>query len=142
MGTDPRNFQGSWRNYLRIQVAIDVHRPLKSQMHLKKSGREWMWIRFKYERLPPFCFYCGIIGYSEKFCEALFDNSEKSEKRKYDSLLRASMQRLTNVKNNQWLHGTEGKFLTPVTDGVGNNKKIWKDSVELQVTNHQDFRGS
>lgn len=31
METDPRNFQGMCRNYMRIRVAIDVGRPLKKQ---------------------------------------------------------------------------------------------------------------
>lgn len=71
---DPKNFQGLMRDYLRIKVAFDVRRSLKSRMKLKKAGGEWLWINFKYERLTSFCFYCGIIGHSDKFCETLFDN--------------------------------------------------------------------
>lgn len=81
-------------------MAIGVHHPLRSQMRLKKSGGEWMWISFKYERLPLFCFYCGIIGHSEMFCEALFDNGDNTGQRKYDSSLRATMQKQANVRNN------------------------------------------
>lgn len=56
MESDPKNFKGIWRNYLRIKVAIDVHKPLKSTMRLKKPGGNWMWINFKYERLPSYLF--------------------------------------------------------------------------------------
>lgn len=140
LGSDPKKFQGLWRNYQRIQVAIDVHRPLKSQMRLKKRGGEWMWIKFKYERLPLFCFYCGIIGHSEKFCEALFDNAESTEERKYDSSLRATMQKQVNVRNNQWLRGAEGEILAPVTDGGGGGKMILKGSSELPLTTLHDSR--
>lgn len=66
--SDPKNFHGVWRNYIRIKVAVNVNKPLKSQMRIKKAGGEWMWIKFKYERLPSFCFYCGLIGHFEKFC--------------------------------------------------------------------------
>lgn len=89
VASDPKNFQSLWRNFLRIKVAIDVRRPLRSQMRIKKSGDEWLWIKFKYERLPSFCFYCGIIGHSDKFCEALFDNPTQREVHNYDSSLRA-----------------------------------------------------
>lgn len=36
--SDPKNFQGMWRNYLRVHVTVDVRRPLKGQMRIKKSG--------------------------------------------------------------------------------------------------------
>lgn len=85
--SDPKNFQVLWRNYLRIKVAIDVRRSLRSKMRIKKSGGEWIWINFKYERLPSFCFYCGKIGHTDKFCETMFDNQHGQEERKYTVLL-------------------------------------------------------
>lgn len=35
---DPKNFQSIWRQFLRIKVAINVLKPLKGQMHIKKAG--------------------------------------------------------------------------------------------------------
>lgn len=44
-------------------------------MCIKKTGEKLIWINFKYEHQPSFCFYYGLIG-SEKFCEVLFvDNA-------------------------------------------------------------------
>lgn len=40
--SDPRNFQGMCRNFLRIKVAIDCFRPLKSKMRIKKAGGDWL----------------------------------------------------------------------------------------------------
>lgn len=114
MESDPRNFQGMFKNYLRIRVAIDIHRPLKSQMRIKKPGGEWLWVKFKYERLPSFCFYCGRIGHTEKFCEDSFDNHQGQEVRKYDGTLRAPLRNQGPIKSNQWLRGSEGEVLTPV----------------------------
>ena len=36
------------------------------------SGEEWCWINFKYERLPIFCFYYGLLGHAERTCGKLF----------------------------------------------------------------------
>lgn len=72
-------------------MAINVYSPLKSKMRIKKAGGEWMWIKFKYERLPLFCFYCGLIGHFEKFCESLFDDKRNNGDRVYDDSLRAPM---------------------------------------------------
>lgn len=112
--SDPRNFQGMWRNYLRIRVSIDLNRPLKNRMKIKKPGGEWLWIQFKYERLPSFCFYCGRIGHTEKFCEEMFDNTQSSEGRRYDSSLRAPVRGQGLSKENQWLRGANGAVLIPV----------------------------
>lgn len=52
-----------------------------------------MWLQIKYERLPSFYFFCGLIGHPEKFYKALFDNPQGLEDRKYDSSLRATMKK-------------------------------------------------
>lgn len=109
--SDPKKFQSLSRSYLRIQVAIDVRKHLKSKMRIKKKGGEWQWIHFKYERLPSFCFFCGIIGHSEKFCELLFDNLDKREERKFDSTLRAPIRKQQAGSPNQWLRGEDGDML-------------------------------
>lgn len=110
---DSKNFQSIWRQFVRVKVAINVNKPLKSQMRLKKAGGDWMWIKFKYERLPSFCFYCGIIGHSEKFCESLFDESGNTEVRNYDASLRAPMRSQPIVGKNQWLRNANGDKLGP-----------------------------
>lgn len=38
-----------------------MRKPLKSQMRIKKAGGEWMWIKFKYERLPSFFFIVVLL---------------------------------------------------------------------------------
>ncbi|KAK6151616.1 hypothetical protein DH2020_014251 [Rehmannia glutinosa] len=86
---DQHSFSGVWQNYMRIRVAFDVRTPLKRRMKLKKSEEEWFWILFKYERLPTFCFYCGFLGHSDKFCAQLFNSSSVSKERAYGSWLRA-----------------------------------------------------
>ncbi|KAF2312986.1 hypothetical protein GH714_003079 [Hevea brasiliensis] len=66
---DFSNFTDAWRSYMRLRVWIDVRNPLKRCMKLKKSGGEWVWVVFKYKRLPTFCFIYGKLGHSERFCE-------------------------------------------------------------------------
>lgn len=35
--SDPNNFVGVWRDYLRIRVSISIDKPLKRRMRLKRS---------------------------------------------------------------------------------------------------------
>lgn len=71
----PKNFTGVWRDYLRVRVLINIEKPLKRRMKIFRNKEECFWVNFKYERLPTFCFLCGVIGYSEKLCHKLFNEA-------------------------------------------------------------------
>lgn len=53
--SDSNNFVGFWRDYFRVRVAIDLTKPLKRRMKLKRSNEVWCWVNFKYENIPTFC---------------------------------------------------------------------------------------
>ena len=69
--SDSNNFDGAWRKFLRIKVSIDVREPIKRRMKIKKPSGDCFWVNFKYEKLPTFYFFCGIIGHAERDCEKL-----------------------------------------------------------------------
>jgi hypothetical protein len=56
------------RQYLRIQVNIDTSQPLKPGFHLPRSGKNDLWISFRYERLGDYCTKCGLIGHKKLGC--------------------------------------------------------------------------
>uniref|UniRef100_A0A803NLX7 Zinc knuckle CX2CX4HX4C domain-containing protein n=1 Tax=Cannabis sativa TaxID=3483 RepID=A0A803NLX7_CANSA len=66
--SDEKNFLGLWRDFLRVRVTINVTKPLKRRMRLQNTAGIEFWTNFKYEHLPTFCFICGIMGYSDRFC--------------------------------------------------------------------------
>ncbi|XP_074351468.1 uncharacterized protein LOC141690579 [Apium graveolens] len=47
--SDPANFNGTWKTYVRIRVKMNVIKPLKRRMRIKREGGNWSWINFKYE---------------------------------------------------------------------------------------------
>ena len=56
-------------NFVRIRVNIDVTAPLRRGFHVQLGSKsEKTWIDVKYERLGDFCFDCGYLGHSWKFC--------------------------------------------------------------------------
>lgn len=105
----PTNFTGVWRDYMRIRVTINLNAPLKRRMKIKMTGNEWYWINFKYENVPTFCFICGIIGHSERFCGRLFDVPETDIVKPYGSWMRASFKGHVKPIGAKWLRlGHEG----------------------------------
>lgn len=54
--------------FLRLKASLDLKKPLKRGTKLNFQGRD-IWVDFKYEQLPNFCFTCGRIGHQLKACE-------------------------------------------------------------------------
>lgn len=56
--------------HLRVRVDMPVHRPIKSYITATPTGTSNVLKYFvKYEKLPNFCFCCGLLGHTtEKFC--------------------------------------------------------------------------
>ncbi|XP_019168052.1 PREDICTED: uncharacterized protein LOC109163801 [Ipomoea nil] len=67
---DERNFERSWTSFYWIRITHDVTAPLKRRMKMIMRDGTWTWINFKYDRLHMFCFFCGIMGHTDKFCLA------------------------------------------------------------------------
>ncbi|CAA0837934.1 Unknown protein [Striga hermonthica] len=55
---------GRW---IKILVQIDLNEHLLRGTKIK-LGRELIWVDFRYENLQSFCYYCGLIGHSEREC--------------------------------------------------------------------------
>uniref|UniRef100_A0A803P367 RNase H type-1 domain-containing protein n=1 Tax=Cannabis sativa TaxID=3483 RepID=A0A803P367_CANSA len=53
---DTKNFNGIWREYLRVRATIDIEKPLKHRMKLCEDNGDWIWENFKYEHVPTFYF--------------------------------------------------------------------------------------
>ena len=72
---------------------MDVRKPIKRKMKIKKSGSEWTWINFKYKNMPNFCAYCGIVGYKDTYCEKLFNCPNKDIDKPYGRELHVSRKK-------------------------------------------------
>lgn len=108
--TDPKNLTSGWKMFVRIRVVMDIDKPLKRKMKIKREGGNWTWINFKYERLSSFCFVCGLMGHTDRDCGIVYANPDKVIERAYGTWLRAPTK---NEKNQnigaRWLrNGVDG----------------------------------
>ncbi|KAK8523689.1 hypothetical protein V6N12_013774 [Hibiscus sabdariffa] len=78
--------------FLRILVQFDIRKPLRRCVLLGDStGKEASPRLLRYERLPEFCFFCGLVGHKLSDCTlkpAVFDD----KKLPYGSWLRVQTQ--------------------------------------------------
>ncbi|KAK1373989.1 hypothetical protein POM88_030182 [Heracleum sosnowskyi] len=101
--SDANNFVGVWRDHFRVRVSIPLDAPLKRRMKLRMSATKWCWVNFKYEGVPTFCFICGLIGHSDKFCVKLFETQGEEIEKPYGVWMGADPKRRSHTMGNKWL---------------------------------------
>lgn len=103
--SDPKTFDGTWKPFVRIRVSVNIEKPLKRRLRIKREGDSWSWLNFKYERLGTFCFVCGILGHSERDCNVVYANPDKQVEKAYGAWLRAPSRNVKNNSGARWLRG-------------------------------------
>ncbi|KAL5804505.1 hypothetical protein ACOSQ3_031305 [Xanthoceras sorbifolium] len=67
----PIDSKDLWGKFLRIKVSIDITKPLKRGIKMRLANFDSMiTVLIKYERLPDFCYGCGLIGHSVRECHS------------------------------------------------------------------------
>lgn len=56
-----------WGEFLRVKIRVDLTKSLSRGRVLKVNGST-VWVAFQYEKLPKFCFQCGIIRHGSTGC--------------------------------------------------------------------------
>ena len=122
--TDLRNFDGMLQQFMRLKVLLDINKPIPRKMKIKKDGGSWIWIRFKYEHLPTICFFCGIIGHQEKFCEKSFDRPQKVIDFPYGVWLRTRLGRQYQTSSSRWLRYISTATVQESTTAVSADRMV------------------
>ncbi|XP_074356430.1 uncharacterized protein LOC141696143 [Apium graveolens] len=100
---DPNNNSSIWRECMRIRISFDVRLPLKRKKKIcRKNGTENI-VNCKYERLGDFCFVCGLVTHTERFCENKLCMSSKDEARDWGLWLRAPARRASGQDQSKFL---------------------------------------
>ena len=81
--------------FMRAKVAIPIAKLIRQGGFLAGSDGQKMWTTFRYERLPMFCHYCGLLGHDINHCANYFGlmKSGKEVQLQYREWLKASRGR-------------------------------------------------
>lgn len=52
--------------FLKVRVTIDITQPFMRGLKVCNSDSDLVWCPILYEKLPDFCFNCGLIGHSHR----------------------------------------------------------------------------
>lgn len=100
---DPNNNTSIWRECMRVRIKVDVRKPLKRKKKIsRKNGTECI-VQCKYERLGDFCFICGMLTHTERFCRKKLDSSLGEPSKDWGSWLRAPPRRGSGQGKSKWL---------------------------------------
>lgn len=115
-----------WRECMRVRIKLDVCKPIKRKKKItKKDGSEFI-VMCKYERLGEFCFSCGMVTHTDRFCRKTITNEAGGEK-EWGNWLRAPPRRVAGQNQSRWIR-EEGD-------------DTWEDRIGGSINSHHDLGG-
>lgn len=88
---------------MRIKVCFDVRKPLKRKKKIKRNSDTEFVVSCKYERLGDFCFVCGLLSHTERFCRKVLDSRGEGTNKECGVCLRALSHREAGQGTSKWL---------------------------------------
>lgn len=104
---DARNNSSIWREYMRLKVRIDVRKPLKRKKKIVKKDKSEVMVVCKYEKLGDFCFICGLVSHTERFCKKKLE-ADVPVVKEWGQWLRAAPRKGFGSSKSKWLREEEG----------------------------------
>lgn len=100
---DHKNDSSLWRDCMRIKIKLDIRKPLKRKKKIiDRKGKEFV-VHCKYERLGEFCFICGLVTHTDRFCRKFLENPGDNLVKEWGATLRAPPRRLAGQIKSKWL---------------------------------------
>ena len=56
-----------WSKFLQVKILLELNKLLPKGRKINIQGKS-VWVTFQYERLPKFCYACGIISHEKTGC--------------------------------------------------------------------------
>lgn len=100
---DHKNNASLWREYMRIKVKLDVRKPLKRKKKIIRRNGSEVIVSCKYERLGDFCFTCGIMSHTERYCSKFLNREKDDVDKEWGSWLRAQPKKLASQAKSKFL---------------------------------------
>ena len=101
--------QGMQNLFMRVWVALPILKALRHGGFIADSNGVCTWLKFKYERLPIFCHYYGLLGHDLRHCASHYAVEKNGGEIEY--------------QYGDWLNFASGHLRSPP----------WKEAVEEET---------
>ncbi|KAL6520485.1 hypothetical protein OROHE_017073 [Orobanche hederae] len=139
---DSKNRWSVGKPFMRVRVRLDVGKPLKKEKKIRKAGGDWFVCTFKFEKLPNFCFLCGLIGHIDRHCDIFFEKKPEELVRVWDASIRAPNRRVALMGGERWLReddenvaGDRGRAVDRPHNSSSNSRSQLNPSLPLLIKN-------
>lgn len=68
-----RSKRDEFMDFVRIRVRVDATKEIRRGTFLRLGSGNRLWVAFTYERMPLYCYLCGLVGHMEKKCPQRFE---------------------------------------------------------------------
>ena len=124
-------------SFMRVRVEVDITKPLCRGRKISWDQSSEGWAAFMYERLPNFCYWCGLVSHGDKDC-VLWLNSRGTlqvEDQQFGPWLRAPQfnQARKTVVEVQGYEQPRREMAQPKASDVVQTGEIRKDSSRRPV---------
>ncbi|CAN1823845.1 hypothetical protein LINPERHAP1_LOCUS30538 [Linum perenne] len=134
---DERNMLPYNRDFMRLQVELDIRKPLRREKNIRAEGGEGVKCKFRYERLPNFCYICGRMGHIDRYYEVLFQVPEAEIVRLWSEELRAPPRKNKTLPGEEWIDRSKtNKVGIEKTPGSASGQKVkgnWENDMAVHT---------
>ncbi|GER30908.1 HERV-K_19q12 provirus ancestral Gag polyprotein [Striga asiatica] len=122
-----KKIQGVNGRIIKVLATIDLEKPLLRGTTISLGGRTRL-VDFKYEQLMGFCYYCGLVGHSERGCEKEHVDIQKEV--------------VTEGQYGDWLRAYDRRPLGKKFEERGSNSPFPPEKREGTERDHLDKSGA
>ena len=139
---EKRRRQEEQNLFMRVRIALPITKPLRRGGYIAGTDGERTWVTYKYERLPMFCHFCGLLGHDIRHCADHFAAEKDCGEIEYQygDWLKASGNRL-RTSQRQDMKQTSGDYggvmneQEPVTAAPAMTTEITKGNPKESINN-------
>jgi hypothetical protein len=138
-------------NFMCARIMIDVTQPLCRGRKVWLGGAKDIWVAFKFERLPTFCYWCGRVTHGDRDCDLWLQSrgTLSVDNQQYGPWLRGDNERSfrgsTSRSNGdvprptapKVSRGTVGGAVSPVRSTTSPQQESPKTSPQIKKTARQ-----